>query len=357
MKLPNNFDWQFYLENNPDLIEAGISSQREAEQHWIKHGHNEDRKYVEYRINKSVVNCYHINSSSGIGDFLRGSIYLAENYADFNISFDHHPISQYLSSRINQKTLLNDIVDIYQETTKQYTQEYTLSQLEQVLNESISTNKYICSMYSQLLYHKGVPIHFNFQNHHLQNKTREWFQDQLVFSLDIKDYYSRLNLFNFDVAHVRLGDFSMLQDQLNIQDTNILEQTNYKNYNPKINSVIFDILKIQSQNDRLMIVMSDNDVFKSALVDTATKLGLKDNFKIIHADSNHCSTQPGLLTHSNHRNQITDQQLFNIVLDLYTMSKSKNIYSYSVYPWGSGFSYSIAKIYDIPLMIQIVSNE
>ena len=104
MKLPNNFDWQCYLENSPDLVEAGIHSKPEAEQHWLNHGYDEDRIYHKpNRINRSVVNCYHSNSSSGIGDFLRGSLYLSETYSDFNMSLDHHPISQFLSTRFNDK--------------------------------------------------------------------------------------------------------------------------------------------------------------------------------------------------------------------------------------------------------------
>jgi hypothetical protein len=39
------------------------------------------------------------------------------------------------------------------------------------------------------------------------------------------------------------------------------------------------------------------------------------------------------------------------------MSKAEKIYSHSVYPWGSGFSFSIAKIYDIPLKIDMIGND
>ena len=353
--LPKNFDWQFYLENNPDLKDAGLSTQTDAENHWLNHGHQENRKYarpISTRLDTHVVNCYHKNSSSGIGDFLRGSIYLHEHYSNFDISLDNHPISKYLFSKSKNKIALEDIIDIYQATVDAHGEEYILPQLERILSSSIEDNKYVCSMYSDLLY--GSDIHLQLQNHELSDETRTWFQNNLIFSKSIKKTYRLLDLFKYDVSHVRLGDFKLLQDQLNIQDTNILGQINYQDYNPKISTIIFDILKTQSQNNRPMVIMSDNDDFKQALMDTATKLNLEENFKIIHTDSNHCSTQPGLLTHTEHRNNITDQQLFNVVLDLYTMSKSKNIYSYSVYPWGSGFSYAIAKIYDIPLTISIL---
>lgn len=354
-KLPDDFDWEYYLENNPDLAQAGLHSQSEAEQHWLNHGHQENREYsrpVSVPLSNNVVNCYHKNSSSGIGDFLRGSIYLREHYLNFDISLDNHPISKYLFSKSKKKIAPEDITDIYQTTVDEYGQEYTLQQLEKILFSAIQDNKYVCSMYSDLI--NGNNIYLKLQNHKLSDETRAWFQNNLIFSKSVKKTHRLLDLFKYDVSHVRLGDFQILQDRLKIQNKNILKQINYRNYNSKINTIIFDILKIQSQNNRPMIIMSDNNTFKQSLIETATKLNLENNFRVIHTDSNHCSTQPGLLTHTEHRNNITDQQLFNIVLDLYTMSKSNNIYSYSVYPWGSGFSYGIAKIFDIPLKITII---
>ena len=353
--LPKNFDWQFYLENNPDLKDAGISSQSDAENHWLDHGFAEDRLYTKPRIiNNSVVNCYHTNSSSGIGDFLRGSIFLAENYKDFNFDLSNHPISKYLYSRYNKKINQSEIVDVYEETVKQYGQTYSLQQLQQTLLSSIKASPYVCSMYSVLLYNKDRPIHLNFQNHTLPLELIDYFQHELCFHKKIKQYYQKINIIDYDVAHIRLGDFSILQDKLNINDDSILQQINYKKYSPKINKIIFDILKTGSDNDRTMIIMSDNDLFKKVFMDTVTRLDLQEQYQIIHEDSNHCSKQPGLLSHTEYTNDITDQQLFNIVLDLYILSRSRNIYSYSVYPWGSGFSYAIAKIYDIPLSINII---
>ena len=39
------FDWLYYLESNPDLRSAGITTQEQSYQHWRQHGFRERRKY------------------------------------------------------------------------------------------------------------------------------------------------------------------------------------------------------------------------------------------------------------------------------------------------------------------------
>jgi hypothetical protein len=39
----NNFDWQFYLQNNPDLGEAGMTTETQANDHWNTYGKQEGR--------------------------------------------------------------------------------------------------------------------------------------------------------------------------------------------------------------------------------------------------------------------------------------------------------------------------
>jgi hypothetical protein len=37
-KLPENFDWKFYLEYYEGLRNAGIKTKEDAERHYLKHG-------------------------------------------------------------------------------------------------------------------------------------------------------------------------------------------------------------------------------------------------------------------------------------------------------------------------------
>jgi len=48
----DNYDWIRYINENKDLIEAGINTKENAIKHWIKHGKNEERKI--YLLNNNI---------------------------------------------------------------------------------------------------------------------------------------------------------------------------------------------------------------------------------------------------------------------------------------------------------------
>lgn len=47
--LPKNFDWKSYLENYPDLREAGIKTESDAISHYLNYGRYENREYLNYK--------------------------------------------------------------------------------------------------------------------------------------------------------------------------------------------------------------------------------------------------------------------------------------------------------------------
>ena len=46
-KLPDDFEWLSYLMMNVDLIDNGMSTKEDAEQHWLQFGYNEKRNYID----------------------------------------------------------------------------------------------------------------------------------------------------------------------------------------------------------------------------------------------------------------------------------------------------------------------
>ena len=58
----DNYDWNRYINENKDLIEAGINTKESAIKHWIKHGKNEERKIyiINDNINKKNNNDYEL---------------------------------------------------------------------------------------------------------------------------------------------------------------------------------------------------------------------------------------------------------------------------------------------------------
>jgi len=47
VSIPDNFDWEWYLKLNSDLINAGLSSKEGAIIHWLRYGHKENRDYSD----------------------------------------------------------------------------------------------------------------------------------------------------------------------------------------------------------------------------------------------------------------------------------------------------------------------
>jgi hypothetical protein len=45
--LPSDFDWEWYLQLNPDLIRAGLTTREGAINHWLKHGYRESREHKD----------------------------------------------------------------------------------------------------------------------------------------------------------------------------------------------------------------------------------------------------------------------------------------------------------------------
>ena len=150
-----DFDWQKYLDLNPDLREAGLKDERDAALHFINSGMKECRPY-DYTdftspLDVSIVQAYHSQSTSGIGDFLRGCIFLVRAVKDLHISFENHPISKYLTSSYHRHVPEKEIADIYDATYRRYGTSYSVHTLQEMCMSSLYTCNYICSMFSDML--------------------------------------------------------------------------------------------------------------------------------------------------------------------------------------------------------------
>lgn len=371
--LPEEFDWNFYLYINPDLVNAGIFTEFDAVNHFLQHGQKENRLYCKHKLKISnnsiskVINTYYSKSSSGIGDFLRGCIYLYEVSDQFNFNFEIdlslHQISRYIKSKSKNINTINQINDVYFDCVKKYGKEHGLNDLKNVFEDILNSNKneiILSSMYSDKLFqdNPSISLSDNFQNHKFSEDGQKFMQSNLIFSEDIIDSSQKIFNLNqikpkeFNVVHLRLGDFCLLSKDVKIEDESILNQINFKNYQMSESYLLNKIKQIIKKDNLPIVIMSDSNKFKNYLL----KSEISDKIIITHDNSQHCSSQAGLLFYTDQKSLINDNQLFNIASDLHILSQSKNIYSYSVYPWGSGFSYSIAKIYNIPLKIEVLSE-
>lgn len=103
-----DFDWNYYINNNSDLIKNGINNKNNAINHWLNYGINEDRKYKflnnseNYNINKKKYN-NSINDDS-INNLDNDSFnYLDKKYIN---KYNNNKI-KFLNKKLMNKKIIN----------------------------------------------------------------------------------------------------------------------------------------------------------------------------------------------------------------------------------------------------------
>ena len=92
--------------------------------------------------------------------------------------------------------------------------------------------------------------------------------------------------------------------------------------------------------------MSDSNELKEHI-----KEHCDNNFiHVVHSNSQHCSNNPGNISKLKINKKEKVHNMFYVALDMNLISRSSSVYSYSVYPWGSGFVFWLAKIFNIPIL-------
>ena len=76
---------------------------------------------------------------------------------------------------------------------------------------------------------------------------------------------------------------------------------------------------------------------------------------IMHEESSHTQKNPNTAIKQNL--EIDKSGLYYAVLDMKIASLAKEVTSYSVYFWGSGFINWICKIYDVPITMNIFQEK
>ena len=302
-----------------------------------------------------INSCLHENFSGGIGDFLRGSVFLCqyctEQNREFSIDFGNHPLGQYIVPKANNKDN-RPILDLetYQHTS--FKREWH-RQLEDRLNHIIKTNPdlNISSYYHPVLHEPPHKFLSYLNSYGLLDKHQNILNSFLRFSNEVEDY--ALNLLekfnisdkNFDVIHFRLGDMDSWSKQFRKID---IPEKHKANINFKKFNYSFDkcIEIIHQFVNKPTVVLSDNNGLKELVF----KKNIP-NVYITHLNSIHSSTRPGLLILQDKHLPQPKEDIFYIAVDMYLLSISKYNRTFSVYDWGSGFPYWISKIHNIPVKL------
>ena len=130
------------------------------------------------------------------------------------------------------------------------------------------------------------------------------------------------------IIHVRSGDV-YLKNETKIFDTN---------YFKVIKNEIFQIIKNNSENNDFLLI-ADNNEIKYLICEQFS------NIKTFYKN----------ITHLGEGSELEREKVKNTLLDFYLMANSASIFSSTVYPHGSGFSYWCSKIYNIPHKCKYIS--
>ena len=308
----------------------------------------------------SVTNCYTKKFSGGIGDFLRGSMYLydllcADKNVPVNIDFKQHPIGRFVLTMCPVSPTESIDLEIESEKTRAASN-WSLHMKETLHNLINHTNKdlAISSFYHDALiipnYEVNAKCYFKYYNP--SDSCKRFFKHNIYFDRTIEDLFNDLQITDYHVLHFRLGDrhtVSNLDEQINKLPEFIQKNKNYIKYDHDY-SVYHKIIKdyLRKRKCKNLIVMSDSNDFKSYIEDT----NKSKKIHVIHTKSTHTSYAPSTLTLTDFQNaDIEEEKLMYTALDIKILSESKNNTSYSVYNWGSGFVYWVSKIFDVPCRI------
>lgn len=313
--------------------------------------------YLEENINfekiknKTIIQSYYNDSCSGIGDFLRGCCFLFEFFKkkhgiNLCIDFSNHDISQYIKSKTKRTVDLTSILDVEKINKENIP---AIDYFENIKNNIVrainSENKkiHICSNYSDIINYDPNKIY----DYQISEECSAFMKSNLVFGKDIKDEYKKIisqhKIEKYEVIHFRCGDVELISGDIN-DESNV----NTKKYNIFYDNLWKICLDVRNNIDKKLIIMSDSNKFKNYCKKQIQNNSI-DYILVIHESSQHCSNQLGKITNISIDKKSKINSMFYVALDMFILSKASKIHSRSVYPWGSGFVFWIAKIFNIPI--------
>jgi len=275
-------------------------------------------------IHRYLTKCLTNPQPPGFADFIRGTktLYILSKKFNYKLLIDYniHPIFKYF--KFDENIYINELNNF---TTKEllppidYKEIY--SQLLNLFNSKqdlyLLTNSFYISC---MTHHNDHDIDaINSSNNFIKEMLRPSDLLEELFINKINEINIDIN--NYIIVHIRIKDDCFFNENFNID----------KNFD----NLVKEKIKITIDNncDKNILVLSNYDGYLQHLKNLFNNIYITNNLTI----------HLGSLTNKNMENKIQ-----GTLIDLLFMTKSKEIYSISQYG-GSGFSYEIAQIYNIPL--------
>jgi hypothetical protein len=302
---------------------------------------NRFKSKIDNKQIKRIVNVYKPTykgrRAAGLGDFIRGN-YCLEQFCnllniEFNINFNHHPISNILENpgeNISNEIL--DNIDHFNLLNQHIGQ--PIHYISNMHNYIDFINSFINIVLNAPVYNNTVYLYIiAFPIFNITNSSKSIIQNSLLYNSNmniyITDVLNRLNLNKkqYNVLHIRSGDIFIL-------DKNNIKLENYSQY---LESLIM-LIKNKITNVHKWIIICDCNIIKNYITLKVPEL-IRYNTNITHLGE-------GNVNYENAKNSM---------LDFYICSYSNYIYSITCYQHGSGFSKWCASTYNIPYSISYCS--
>ena len=285
-----------------------------------------------FTSNNSITIVYQFNykfdkKCTGLGDFIRGCYFMlqfSDKYnIDINFFINKHHLNKYLVNFIDN-SIPDDIsnnITFFDKTNATYFKEdneidYQYLDIDIELFKYLNNSENIDGNYFIFLTNHPDQKYIS-KNH--KYKIQEILKPTQELKNIVETCMTNLNLnrHKFIVIQIRLDD-SAFSNNISINKQHI-------------NTLIKYIYRIRvNTTDDIFLISSNNNIKKAILHSIST---IKTIFNEIAHTSNDTADE---------------QNVINTLKEFFVMSYSKQIYSFSVYEHGSGFSKWCAITYDIP---------
>ena len=290
-----------------------------------------------------IISSYYEYAPFGFGDFLRGSLVLKElcdlENIDFTVDFSKHEISDYIKFKKPCEDYKNeDVAFITMSHVKLI--EYIKKNIN---NKSLQICTNAFPNYIQDAKYNINKTLFAFESQ-IKESTKKFFRDNIEFSdLIIKESQNRLSKIGLDeyhILHFRVGD----DHAFTLDSIPKKARGGYRSPIIKNNSFEFIFNSFYEKQDRnkKFLIYCNCEKVKKAILRIIKKRKI-DNFFIISGKASHTSKH---MLEEAYRTPIHNG-FFETFLDLYNITQSKSVYSFSVYPFFSNFTKWMCSIYDV----------
>jgi len=309
---------------------------------------------------RKIVNCYYEDSRSGIGDFIRGSVFLYEfcrkNDIEFDIDVRHHPIFKYLNIDSSYNYSADNIKCFasLSETNMSLSSDSFYELMHKEVLDLLDTKEdviYVFCNFSECLLNDNLKILPSINNSKLSVSCINWFLSKIKFSEQINNevyhYLKDQNLsgLSFNVVHLRLGDDSSFWSSK--KPTNHFDRNWFPN---EEDCYRMCLVSYQAFNKQPLIVLSDNNQVKEYIRRRSKQKGF--SIYVPHLKSGHTQKNPSYINLDSLN--VEEKSFYYTAFDAKLISLASSVRSFSVYFWGSGFSCWFAKIFNKPFFADLL---